>query len=138
MRIFQNVKYLSMPESTTVTAIEDIGILADAPIDDSEECEVVQGEIIGVVSAEEYRSCLSCMVKVKALGGEIMGVCNKCTMKVKLSVCEITTTACVMFRAVGGANLKVTLFHKELEAIVAGVTGQCLEENLFNPASSEA
>ena len=51
-------------------------------------------------------------------------------MKVKLSVCKITTKACVMFRAVGGANRKVTLFHKELEAIVAGVTGQCLE--LFN------
>ena len=51
-----------------MTAIEDIGILADAPIDDSEVCEVVQGEFIGVVSVEKYRSCLSCKVKVKALG----------------------------------------------------------------------
>jgi hypothetical protein len=46
-------------------------------------------------------SCVNCKVKKEEALSEVMGVCNTCTIKVKLSSCELSTAACVVICAVG-------------------------------------
>jgi hypothetical protein len=68
-------------------------------------CKVKVWVLYGVVSAGEYMSCVNCKVKVEALS-EVMGMCNKHTIKVKLNSCELSTAACVVICAVGGPSVK--------------------------------
>ena len=132
VRMFQYAKYLSLSESAVVVPIDDIGEVSDLPSDEESPngCRVLEGEIVGVASDEEYTSCINCMAKVKILS-EVMAECKKCGMKVNLSSCSVSSNACVLFKPVGGVKLKVTLFQKELEAITAHASDDSLEEKLF-------
>ena len=65
--IFNDIKYLTLTESTIVVAIEDIGEIADPSLGVGQlqqEDEILEGEIIGVVSFEQYISCIGCKGKV--------------------------------------------------------------------------
>ena len=52
--------------------------------------------------------------------GEVIGQCKKCGIKVKLSKCEVVSTAHVLFELARGNQLKLTLFERELETISKG------------------
>ncbi len=120
-----------MSDCAVVTEIGDTGKVAD-PLTDAEfPCAtlVLEGEIVGVESAEKYTSCMSCKAKVKAIS-EVVGECNKCKMMVKLSRCKMSSTS-FLLRPEDGEPRKVTLFHKELEAITSDANGSCLEETLL-------
>lgn len=87
VHIFYDIKYLILTESTIIVAIEDIGEIADPSLGVGQlkqEDEILEGEIIGVVSFEQYISCIGCKGKVTE-ETNMMGECNKCKMKVKLS-----------------------------------------------------
>ena len=87
VHIFYDIKYLILTESTIIVAIEDIREIADPSLGVGQlkqEDEILEGEIIGVVSFEQYISCIGCKGKVTE-ETNMMGECNKCKMKVKLS-----------------------------------------------------
>ncbi len=119
--MYQFVKYLSMSDRAVITGIGHFGEVADPPTEEAfpHVNQVVEGEIVGVASAEKYTSCKGKMKPIT----EVIGECSKCKMKVKLTRCETSSTACVLFCPVGGVPRKVTLFHKELVAITSDVTG---------------
>ncbi len=47
---------------------------------------VVEGEIDGVVSCDEYLSCMSCTSKVKSVS-EVISECTKCGVLMKSDKC---------------------------------------------------
>ena len=59
---------------------------------------VVEGEIAGIVSCEEYVSCIACKAKVRR-DSDVIGRCSKCSMIVKLCKCESLSTAKVVVSA---------------------------------------
>ena len=80
----------------------------------------MEGEIIGVVSFEQYISCIGCKGKVTE-ETNMMGECNKCKMKVKLSRCTPNATANVVFQRFDGVKLNFFVFYEELEKMVTEI-----------------
>ena len=77
-----------------------------------------KGDIVGVVYADEYKCCIA---KVHPITD--VGECTKCSMKVKLSRCEISTSARVEFENQGNTK-EIILFR---EAIRANTSGKDLD-----------
>ena len=91
------LKHLSFSEGTTVTLVEDIVEIADSPLAKDgqlyqEKNLVLEGEIVGIISVEEYMCCVGCKEKVVRETG-VMGECSRCKMKVKISRCKTGVTA---------------------------------------------
>lgn len=111
VRTFQNVNHLSMGEQTTVQEIDDIGEVDDTLSDG--ECSKapnnISGEIIAVLSAEEYSSCISCKTKVRPLN-EVIGECPKCQTKMKLNRCNSSNIVRAVVEDDGGIQHRVTFF----------------------------
>ena len=62
VRVFNDIKHLSFSEGTTVTIVEDIVEIADPPLAKDgqlyqEKNLVLEGEIVGIISIEEYTVC---------------------------------------------------------------------------------
>lgn len=91
---------------------------------------VVEGEIVGVASIDEYLSCLNCKAKVHQISS-VMGECSKCKMKVKISKCDVNSNADILFRSLDGQQCSVTILQKELDVITAEVSGASLSEKLL-------
>ena len=72
--------------------------------------------IVGVVSTDEYLSCIGCKAKV-LVGNDLYGECSKCSMEVKIMKCENVNAATVFFRIFGGEQRRVKLFQKEITTI---------------------
>ena len=81
---------------------------------------MVEGEITGVSSCEEYVSCKSCKAKVIKLSTNI-GECTKCNMKMKLSKCTKSIAARFIIEDEGGYEYKVTAFNEIVNAITSHV-----------------
>lgn len=69
--------------------VEDIG--ATVEVDEGEQLSAyerhVEGEIIAVLSSEEYISCIMCSSKVNEVNA-VFGKCTKCSAVVKLKKCQ--------------------------------------------------
>ena len=95
VRFYQDLKYLALGHSTTISKINDIGNVST----DNSNLEMSSSSTEGyidVVYADEYKCCISCKAKVHPIT-DVVGECTKCSMKVKLSRCETTASARVKF-----------------------------------------
>ena len=123
-RVFNDIKYLSFSEGTTVTLVEDIVEIANPPLaKDGQLCQeknlVLEGEIVGIISVEEYMCCVGCKGKVVRETG-VMGECSRCKMKVKISRCKKGVTVHVVFKADGahGVEKNLVIFDEQVRKIV--------------------
>lgn len=101
VRIFNDVKYLSLSTATIITPVDDVGEVTN--LDSDEELipesgnRVMNGSIIGVVSIDSYSSCVNCKGKVEWISG-IMGQCTRCNIKLKYGSCNQSQTATLIFK----------------------------------------
>ncbi len=88
---------------------------------------VVEGEIDGVMSCNEYPSCISCKSKVKK-ENDVIGECSKCGLVMKLSKCPNASMVKVL---IGGQDRVVTMFEGVISKVVDGVSGKNLTMKLL-------
>ena len=135
VRVFNDVKHLSFTEGTVVALIEDITEIADPPLAKDgqlfqEKNLVLEGEVVGVMSVEEYVCCVGCQGKV-IRETDVIGECGRCKMKVKMSRCKRGATAHVVFEGDNGVQKNLVIFDEQLKK-VCGDSSLTWEENLLN------
>lgn len=131
VRSFNGVKYLSLSEASTITAIDDIGEIVEEYPNEGQTLKVVEAEIHGVLNIEEYKSCMSCQAKVVEVNMGI-GQCGKCGMKMKITRCENSTVARLLLTDTDDNKHKVTAFSKVIADIVKDSSGLDTSEKLLN------
>ena len=82
---FNGAKYLSLGEGCDVQEIEDIGEVIDDEnvASQSGSAKVVKGEIVAVIAIDMYKGCHKYNAKMINGNGPV-GVCSKCSTKMKL------------------------------------------------------
>lgn len=135
VRMYQDEKYLSVSNEVNIQPVSDIGEIA-TEIEQKpgihHQNAVLEGEIVGVLSTDQYLSCLNCKAKINPIN-EHIGECGKCNFKVKLSKCNFNDTARVIFRAASnGIDHHVTFFHKDIIAVTLNTSGLSLIDKLLN------
>ena len=83
-------EYLSLVSCSCIYSIGDIGVISDVDLEEdysSVSYQCVKGEIVGVVSVEEYLSCFQCKSFVRVIS-EVYGECVRCKIKVKTERCK--------------------------------------------------
>ena len=99
-----------------VEKVSDIGKVAEVDSDDEEHTgrivkKVATGEIDGVLSYEEYPSCISCKAKIKPMS-EFIGECTKRGMVVKMAKCKNLSMAKVVVSGEDAEHCVVTMFNE--------------------------
>ena len=87
-----------------VVSIDDIGIIPYDK-DDEHHANTIEGDIIGVLSSEEYLSCLNCKDKVSHINETIA----------KRNACDSIVTPCAHARARGyviGRGVYIYIVYK--------------------------
>ena len=113
--------------------MDDIGEVVDDDVEEGSSVKVVKGEIIGVLTCDEYVSCRACKAKVLPIG-EIMGECN---MKAKLQKCDLNTVARIQIEDENSKTYTVTAFQTVIDMISKDQEGADLVEKLLRaPAMS--
>lgn len=138
VHMYQDVKYLSFSENVEIIPIDDIGEVTADHVDENPSNHTVQpphrvilGEIVAVLSADQYLSCINCRGKVNELS-EVMGECTKCSTKMKIKACTMNNTANIIFQSLNQKQHKVRLFEKEIKIIIDNVQGTSLSDKLLN------
>ena len=133
VRMFQDRKHLSMSESSVVKPIADLGEVASMSIDEGEVRhggEVVEGEIVAVLSADEYRTWMKCKGKV-FICSDVVGECTKCGAKLKLHICGLQQMAKIVIEDEGGEHT-LTLFGEQLEGLLIHEVGDGTADKLLS------
>ena len=113
--------------------MDDIGEVVDDDVEEGSSVKVVKGEIIGVLTCDEYVSCRACKAKVLPIS-EIMGECN---MKAKLQKCDLNTVARIQIEDENSKTYTVTAFQTVIDMISKDQEGADLVEKLLRaPAMS--
>ena len=89
------------------------------------------GEVIGVVSCEEYLGCMLCKAKVGECN-EMIGQCGKCGMKQKLTRCSKSCAARFIIENEEGGKMNVSAFNEVVESIVSGTSGDSIDIKLLS------
>ena len=95
VRTYSGEKYFSSSKESEVQEIAEIvGALDEGHVIDNED---FVGDIIGVISCNSFRCCLSCAAKVEEIGvASGIGCCVKCGVKQKLARCKSNAVAKVI------------------------------------------
>ena len=121
-----------MGANCIIEEISDIGEVADIDSDCKEGAimkRVVVGEIDGVLSAEEYPSCIGCNAKVKVVN-VVVGECMKCGMVLKMK-CKKMVMAKVVVSGEDGKSNVLTMFNETVLKMIEGVDGKDLAMKLL-------
>ena len=100
----------------------------------------MKGEVVALVSMDEYKSCRNCNAKVVEGGKFAMGECSKCNTKMKMSKCNKQCIAHVIIEDDKGKEHKVTVFSDVLKQIAyygkeaAGVEADISKQVLSAPS----
>ncbi len=133
IRSFNQAKYVSLGEHATIETVKDIGeVVNEVVADGAGGAKVVEGEIVGVVGCDGYRSCRSCNAKVVEVS-KVVGECSKCGMKMKISRCGKSVAARLVIEDDEGKEHKATAFNDVVDDIIRGVDGENLEKMLSAP-----
>ena len=97
IRCYQGNKHFASSAEVGIVSIDDIGMIPYAK-DDEHHANIIEGDIIGVLSSEEYLSCLNCKDSVSHIN-ETISKCNACDSMVKISECASYQTSRVIFQA---------------------------------------
>lgn len=126
--MYQNVKYL------TSQCWRRPGEVAEGA-DDEESlnaAKVVQGEIVAVLSVDQYKCCISCKGKVGRSSSGI-GECTKCGAKMKLTKCEHKKMAKVIIEDGEGKMRNVAIFGEQMDTLIgSGEVGGVIGEKLLS------
>lgn len=134
VKMYNDIKYLSVSSNTVITLIDDVGEVANSPTDDilvpDNGNRVLEGCIVGVISIDQYPSCFNCKGKVDTVS-PTMGQCSRCTMQIRMNSCDKGTTANLVFQPDSGnkEKIRITMFTNELKAIISD--GPVEAEKLF-------
>ena len=119
VRKFNGVNYLSKTEESAIEHADDIGeVNTDFVQHEDTTCtqKAVVGEIISVLSCEEYLCCSECNSKIEPKGA--CGTCTRCCTMVRLSKCPTSTTARIKIERDGGGYEIVSVFNNTIATIV--------------------
>ncbi len=129
VREYGGVKYLSLSENSETASVDDVGdVFAEEDDVGSEQnaLSVIDGEVVGVLSVDEYSSCLSCRGKVKTIGtSNAIGECMKCHLKVKMTRCAKSKGAKIVIASSSDflpeKMWHLMAFNEQLEAMIVGI-----------------
>lgn len=130
---FNDTRHLSIDGEVKISQEEDIEVVTDTG-----DCTVnksIEGQIIGVLSTDEYLSCLNCKSKVNQIS-LTTGQCHRCLLKMKLSMCETHSSASIIFRSSDNTDYRVQLYTKELAVLTQNIPGITLADRLLNAPST--
>ena len=133
IRSFNDIKYLSLSEDAVINQVSDIGVVADVSSMDEYSAganQVLEADLVGVWSTEDYRACISCKAKVTNVTDHV-GECSKCEMKMKLSMCPVKKTAKVVIRPDTGKDHTIMLFTEQLESLIKNTDGATVSDKLL-------
>ena len=119
VRKFNGVNYLSKTEESAIEHADDIGeVNTDFVQHEDTTCtqKAVVGEIISVLSCEEYLCCSECNSKIEPKGA--CGTCTRCYTMVRLSKCPTSTTARIKIERDGGGYEIVSVFNNTIATSV--------------------
>ena len=122
-----------MGANCVIQKMSDIGEVAEVASDCKEGAivkRVVVGEIDGVLSIEEYPSCIVCNAKVKVVN-EVVGECTKCGIVVKTKKCKKMVMAKVVVSGEDGRSNVLTMFNEMVLKMIKGVDGKDLAMKLL-------
>lgn len=132
IRMYNCKKYITLTEDGVVKEISDIGEVVQGDCDaGSSHGRVVLGELVGIVSCEEYASCLSCNAKVGKYS-DVIGECTKCGMRQKLSKCGKSIAVQFIVEDEKKRKLRVCAFNDVITEMVSGISGECLSDKLLS------
>ena len=122
VRVYNDIKYLSLSEKSELMKIDDIGVVVQ--LDQSEletvNSVVLNGEIVSVVAVEEYRSCISCGSKIKDEAvASVTVVCTRCAAVMKANKCISNKVARIVVES-EGKNYNLTIFNDVLDGMTGG------------------
>ena len=124
-------KYLSLSEMSEIQKIDDIGevvLLSDDEDSSQGGNNLVEGEIVAILTTNEYYSCISCKGKVTTVNG-VIGECGKCHAKMKLK----SLSAKFILECSSGKQLCLTAFNEQVQDIVADQsTALSIEERMLS------
>ena len=137
--MYNDVKHLSVSSCTTIESIDDIGHVAD-PSSDFELFldhgnRLFNGSIVAVLSTDSYTSCINCKGKVNALTS-VIGQCKIHKTKMKLSSCQETTTANILFKPIGTGFgdelLRLVTFGDQIDNITSSIVADSVGSNALH------
>ena len=133
---FCGVTYLSMGGDCTIETVDEISNVAEVEEGELEESgvvrKIVEGEIVGIKSSDEYIGCFSCNAKVKT-ESNVLGECTKCGLLVKMEKSKRLMTAQVTVSGNDGKVYSLTMFNNVISSIIDGIDGGSIERKLFAP-----
>lgn len=133
IRMYNDIKYLSISSTTLVTPIDDIGQVSNDSNDQlipETGNRILQGSIAAVVAIDTYSSCINCKSKVNLITST-MGQCSRCNIKLNYTSCKRSRTANLIFQT-DDQTVKITMFENELKNITSSATADSMEEKLFS------
>lgn len=95
---------------------------------------VVHGEIVGV-QLEQCLSCIKCQGSVTATSkNKLIGACNKCDMRMKISKCKECTIAKLTIEDKNQSTINVTAFDNVISDLVKEFSDEdlCLEDKILS------
>ena len=119
VRQFSGINYLSKTEESVIEHADDIDeVNCDFVQHEDTTCtqKAVVGDIISVLSCEEYPCCSECCSKMEPKGA--CGTCTRCGTMVRLSKCPTSTTARIKIERDGGGYEIVSVFNNTIATIV--------------------
>lgn len=119
VKAYNSDKHFSTIASTVVKEISKDDVQEVVPDDVAIDVETFAkeeflGKIVGVESCNTFLSCLSCSAKVVEINS-ILGRCQKCGLRQKMSRCKRKSIARVMLQNEAGVNKTVAIFDNVME-----------------------
>ena len=132
LKLFDHVKVLSFSTSSSVKEIDDVGDVTEVAEEDLPPPGLqIRGEIVGIESFEQFRSCIKCKSKVEARS-ENIGQCTKCCCTVKLAKCTESLAAKLILQDKNGTNHTVVAFTDQVVKIVDSSSMDNIVEKLLS------
>ena len=132
IRSFNGVKYLSKGVNSRHERVEDIGV-----VEEDEACtsttKIVEGEVEGIVSTDEYPAYLMYKAKLQVTKPGI-GQCTRCHTILKLTkVPYVLTAKIIIGKNPDGKPRILTLFQDTIVAATDGIDGEVGSKLIATP-----
>lgn len=140
IRMYNDIKYLSMSSSSIVESIQDIGSVASPSADDDvipdNGNRILDGSIIVILSTETYPSCIRCQGKITCTSefGKI-GQCQRCHCKLKVSSCVDTNIMHILFQPTlepQSKPLELKIFSAQIDSLTASIVADNVEDKVLS------
>ena len=81
--------------------------------------DLSDGEIIGVMTTNEYASCINCKSRVDQIDSSVIGCFSSCSLQLKISSkCELYRSANAIIHSMDSENHKARLNHNDINILI--------------------